>query len=177
MTVAAAEVNSRSPTRTCGPPICIGKLVPASGAATRMFQGLLSYLAAPPSEEMPKEVRTFFDNLTRFPFYQDLVAALRADGASVDDAVRKGEHRLILRCLLEDSGLGYAQLPKGLLCFHCYPTRDVAWQMTRPVWQVSGEAGKWFFLGVGCGILINMKKSSRIIRRNGGDLAERTSDP
>ena len=103
----------------------IGKLVPASGAATRMFQGLLSYLAAQSSEEMPeempKEVRTFFDNLERFPFYEDLVAALGAGGIDLAAALRRGDHRVILRYLLEDVGLGYAQLPKGLLCFHCYP--------------------------------------------------------
>ncbi|HSS52331.1 MAG TPA: DUF4301 family protein, partial [Thermoanaerobaculia bacterium] len=99
----------------------IGKLVPASGAATRMFQGLLSYLTGPSSGEMPQEVRTFFDNLARFPFYEDLVADLEASGIDLEDAVRRGEHRLVLRHLLDDSGLGYAQLPKGLLCFHRYP--------------------------------------------------------
>lgn len=107
----------------------IGKLVPASGAATRMFQGLLSYLTSQsdaPGEpvEMPKEVNTFFDSLARFPFYEDLVAALGADGINLDGpegALARGEHRLVLRYLLEDSGLGYAQLPKGLLCFHRYP--------------------------------------------------------
>ncbi len=105
-----------------------GKLVPASGAATRMFQGLLSYLASqtgsPATNEtagMPQEVRTFFDNLARFPFYEDLAAALGGDGIDLAAAVRQGEHRLILGYLLEDSGLGYAQLPKGLLRFHRYP--------------------------------------------------------
>jgi len=100
----------------------IGKLVPASGAATRMFQGLLSYLTgSSSSEEMPREVRAFFDNLERFPFYEDLVAAMGAGGIDLAVSLRRGDHRLILRHLLEDSGLGYAQLPKGLLCFHRYP--------------------------------------------------------
>jgi hypothetical protein len=106
----------------------VGKLVPASGAATRMFQGLLSYLASqsdsPATGEMPKEVRAFFDDLARLPFYEDLAAALGAGGDDLnglEGAVRRGEHRRILSALLEDSGLGYAQLPKGLLCFHRYP--------------------------------------------------------
>ncbi|HSS78565.1 MAG TPA: DUF4301 family protein [Thermoanaerobaculia bacterium] len=106
----------------------IGKLVPASGAATRMFQGLSSFLTSQtgspaPIEaaSMPKEVHDFFHNLTRFPFYEDLAATLGARGIDLDDAVRRGEFRRVLAALLEDSGLGYAQLPKGLLCFHRYP--------------------------------------------------------
>jgi hypothetical protein len=103
----------------------IGKFVPASGAATRMFQGLLSFLTShpggQPDTDLPKEVRNFFDNLPRFPFFEDLAAAMAADGIDLDDAVRRGEHRLVLGYLLEDFGLGYAQLPKGLLPFHRYP--------------------------------------------------------
>ena len=106
----------------------IGKFVPASGAATRMFKGLLSFLASHPGPAgpggdtaLPGEVRTFFDNLPRFPFYEELAAALGAGGIDLDDAVRRGEHRLVLGYLLEDFGLGLARLPKGLLPFHRYP--------------------------------------------------------
>jgi hypothetical protein len=100
----------------------IGKFVPASGAATRMFKGLLSYLASsPPEGDLPAEVAAFFANLTRFPFYENLAAALGADGIDLDDAVRRGDHRLVLGYLLEDFGLGYAECPKGLLPFHRYP--------------------------------------------------------
>jgi len=99
----------------------IGKLVPASGAATRMFQDLLAFLAAPAGAELPPAVRTFFDNLDRFAFRDDLAAALAARGIGLGDAVRRGDYRLVLQCLLEDSGLGYAELPKGLLPFHRYP--------------------------------------------------------
>ena len=99
----------------------IAKFVPASGAATRMFKDLLAFLAEPEGAEMPGPVRTFFDNLPRFAFYEDLAAALGADGIDLEEAVRKGEHRLVLSYLLEKPGLGYADLPKGLLPFHCYP--------------------------------------------------------
>ena len=100
----------------------VGKFVPASGAATRMFQGLLSFLADHTHRgPLPAEVRVFFDNLPRFPFYEDLAAAMADDGLDLDDAVRRGEHRLVLGYLLEDFGLGYARLPKALLPFHRYP--------------------------------------------------------
>lgn len=102
----------------------VAKFVPASGAATRMFKDLLAFLAAPEGTETSAPagpVKTFFDNLQRFPFYEDLAAALGADGIDLEEAVRKGEHRLALSHLLENPGLGYAECPKGLLPFHRYP--------------------------------------------------------
>jgi hypothetical protein len=99
----------------------IGKLVPASGAATRMFNDLLAFLAAPTGAELPPAVRTFFDNLDRFAFRDDLAAILATHGIDLAGEVRNGDHLLVLGYLLEDSGLGYAELPKGLLPFHRYP--------------------------------------------------------
>jgi len=82
----------------------IGKLVPASGAASRMFKGLL--------EAGGGETETFFDSLSRFAFYEDLAAAVRQQSLSLDD------RQAVVRALLADSGLGYAEKPKGLLKFH-----------------------------------------------------------
>ena len=53
----------------------IGKFVPASGAATRMFQVLLAHLGSGGAEPTG-EVRTFYDNLHRFPFGADRIADL-----------------------------------------------------------------------------------------------------
>ncbi|HKV08379.1 MAG TPA: DUF4301 family protein [Thermoanaerobaculia bacterium] len=92
----------------------VGRLVPASGAATRMFKSLLAYL----TEEDPepsKEVRTFFDNLPRFAFYEALAEVMARDGHDL------GDLRTVLSYLLTEKGLGYADLPKGLLLFHRYP--------------------------------------------------------
>ncbi len=97
------------------------KFVPASGAATRMFKDLLAYLAGSSGAGPSAPVRTFFDNLPRFAFYETLAAALGANGIDLDDAVRNGDWRVVLRCLLERPGLGYADLPKGVLPFHRYP--------------------------------------------------------
>jgi Domain of unknown function (DUF4301) len=96
------------------------KFVPASGAATRMFKDLLAYLASPPGAEPSAPVRTFFANLPRFAFYESLAAALGANGIDLDEAVRNGDWRVVLRYLLEKPGLGYADLPKGVLPFHRY---------------------------------------------------------
>ncbi|MES1244919.1 MAG: DUF4301 family protein [Acidobacteriota bacterium] len=87
----------------------ISKMVPASGAATRMFKELLADLNDGCPGDPPAEVRTFLDNLPRFAFYEDL-------------AEEKDRGRCeILRHLLTDEGLGYAELPKALLKFHRYP--------------------------------------------------------
>jgi len=53
----------------------VGKFVPASGAATRMFQALLAHLGSG-SQEMTGEVRTFYENLHRFPFQADKITDL-----------------------------------------------------------------------------------------------------
>ncbi|HEX9943310.1 MAG TPA: DUF4301 family protein [Thermoanaerobaculia bacterium] len=97
------------------------KFVPASGAATRMFQDLLAFLSEPADAAPAGPVRTFFESLHRFAFYEDLAAALGADGIDLEEAVRSGDYRLVLTYLLTDAGLGYAELPKGLLPFHRYP--------------------------------------------------------
>ncbi|HKH46010.1 MAG TPA: DUF4301 family protein [Thermoanaerobaculia bacterium] len=89
----------------------IGKLVPASGAASRMFKALLEDLNSG-SGEPSAEVRTFLDNLPRFAFAEDLAALTRE---------HKSDRRAVLAALLTGQGLGYAELPKALLKFHRYP--------------------------------------------------------
>ena len=87
----------------------ISKLVPASGAATRMFKELLADLNDGARGEPSPEVRTFLDNLPRFAFYEDLAP------------VRTADRRSLLEYLLTEKGLGYAELPKALIKFHRYP--------------------------------------------------------
>ncbi len=127
----------------------IHKFVPASGAASRMFQPLLEHLeqlerlerdagpaaglhgsrgdGAPPP---PAEVRTFFDELPRFAFFEELAAAAAARGVRLPLASPASEaaggglpaadRRIVLGCLLTAEGLDYAERPKGLILFHRY---------------------------------------------------------
>ena len=98
----------------------IAKFVPASGAASRMFKELYSFLEL----DNPNERTDYFlKNLTRFPFYNDLAAVLRRDGFSLEDEISKNNFKLITQYLLTEKGLGYGLLPKGLLRFHTYPDR------------------------------------------------------
>jgi hypothetical protein len=87
------------------------KFVPASGAATRMFKDLIAAAAAPRPSDTPAG-RTFFEQLDRFPFAQELRQRASVTGA-VDDTV--AEHR-VLTTLLHD--MRYAELPKALIAFH-----------------------------------------------------------
>src|SRR5512133_3677222 len=96
----------------------VSKFVPASGAASRMFQSLISAVEAfergdAGAAEAP-DVRRFFDNIERFPFRRELsFNGIRAglDGAGRMDALAR---------LLRREALGYAEKPKGLVGFHAY---------------------------------------------------------
>ena len=109
------------------------KFVPASGAATRMFQALLAVRQSGPltravlqeraagGDADSREALTFADNLPRFPFQDALAAALARRGHDLDALVRRGDVDTVLAALLDTDGLDYAALPKGLLPFHRYP--------------------------------------------------------
>ena len=95
------------------------KFVPASGAATRMFQALFECLGTTTEglglsslAVQNKAVQTFFKQLKDFAFYEELEQLLINKGLSVDDPFH------ILNCLLTAQGLNYGQLPKGLIKFH-----------------------------------------------------------
>ncbi len=96
--------------------ITLLKFVPASGAATRMFKALFSFLEEGKTD---KSVEEFFDKLATFAFYEDLKEVLASDHhdiATVDRIV-------IADYFLTEKGLGYGSLPKGLLKFHAYSDR------------------------------------------------------
>ena len=90
----------------------IARFVPASGAATRMFQPL----QAPAGDS--RELKRFLTELEHFPFITDLVAVLARSGAELDAVRRAGDVPRLLAALLEPGGLDYARTPKGLLPFH-----------------------------------------------------------
>jgi Domain of unknown function (DUF4301) len=113
------------------------KFVPASGAASRMFRPLQTYLEqleeAATTGGVPApggEARTFFDELPRFAFFDELAAVVAARGLRLPPgpggrwagaALTPAEPRTVLACLLTEAGLGYAERPKGLIPFHRYP--------------------------------------------------------
>lgn len=103
------------------------KFVPASGAASRMFKALFSFLDAynPKSETLEdylertkdKDIKVFSDGLEKFPFYAEVKSRLKTNGRT------KGEEvYAFVNELLNENNLNYGFYPKGLLPFHKYGT-------------------------------------------------------
>lgn len=99
----------------------VTKFVPASGAASRMFKDLYSFLDA--SYDVPTSdfEKTFFDNLKNFAFYDALdIACKEIYKTGIEELTAKDEYKKIIEALLFEEGLNYGNLPKGLLLFHEY---------------------------------------------------------
>lgn len=103
------------------PDFRIIRMVPSSGAASRMFKSLFSAreeLTGNSIEEQQewisdkKDIKGFFKKLESYPFYEDL------SFKEGDEPVR------ILDQLLGSDGLNYGSKPKGLLKFHKYSESD-----------------------------------------------------
>ena len=110
----------------------IYKFVPASGAASRMFKSLFSFMEKyDGSDEAIKDfegdtsfgsVFTFFKNIKQFAFYGSLKSVIAESGTNIDELIYQEEYGQVLRYLLTTTGLNYGGLPKGLLEFHNYKT-------------------------------------------------------
>ena len=99
----------------------IVKFVPASGAASRMFKNLFEFLDAEYDEPTTDFEKKFFDNITRFAFYDALNdACVVLFGNTIDDLMEEGNYKEVVAALLGEDGLNYGALPKGLLQFHAY---------------------------------------------------------
>jgi hypothetical protein len=119
LTTAVNEYESVAPTQA------LVKFVPASGAASRMFKNLFGFLEkGTDSLEDDAFVRQFFASIDSFAFYEDLNRELQKCGNDLPTALNQKEYARILTVLLEDEGLGYGNLPKGLLKFHAYGSEN-----------------------------------------------------
>lgn len=99
----------------------IVKFVPASGAASRMFKDLFEFLGADYDEPTTPFEKTFFNQIDNFAFYDDLnTACQRTASAEIPVLIHQHEYKPVVAALLEEAGLNYGALPKGLLKFHQY---------------------------------------------------------
>ena len=106
------------------------KFVPASGAASRMFKHLFEFRNAYRGtnedqllllkDKGPDSVYYFFENLTGFPFYEELVTALEGRGYDIEKVIEESRYERILNSLLTEKGLNFSNLPKALIPFHQY---------------------------------------------------------
>lgn len=99
----------------------IVKFVPASGAASRMFKDLFGFLESGHNDlEKDTFTKKFIEQLGGFAFYEDLDNSLKKSGSSIEHAIADQNYQLIVHHLLDEEGLEYGTLPKGLLKFHAY---------------------------------------------------------
>lgn len=100
----------------------IVKFVPASGAASRMFKNLFTFLQADYDTPQTDFEKKFFNGIQKFAFYDALNdACIKNEGQNVKELLNQGKYKAIVANLIQEKGLNYGQLPKGLLLFHKYP--------------------------------------------------------
>ncbi len=106
------------------------KFVPASGAASRMFKDLFSFIEQFDNRCLPNDylqnhpdnaVTQFFNNLKHFAFYEQLNHTVQnLYGKDLDTLMRENKLVDIAKALLSENGMSYGKLPKALLLFHRY---------------------------------------------------------
>jgi hypothetical protein len=109
------------------------KFVPASGAASRMFQSLLAVQndaemrriddverAAASGDANARALTELLGGLRKLAFFASLQSVLSSRGQSIDELQAQGAFREIVGALLDPDGLDCANQPKGLLEFHRY---------------------------------------------------------
>lgn len=97
------------------------KFVPASGAASRMFKDLFAFLNADYDTPQTDFEKTFFDNIDKLAFHKALCNKCKEnEHKCLKTLLEEGNYKAVVANLLEENGLNYGQLPKGLLLFHAY---------------------------------------------------------
>ena len=103
------------------------KFVPASGAATRMFKDLYSFVEEWDEEESDENrkkfasVYTVLHQINHFAFFEDLKLLMKKEyNIDLNSEVKKENYKQIIQAILSEKGLNYGNLPKALLKFHKY---------------------------------------------------------
>ena len=100
----------------------IVKFVPASGAASRMFNNMFAFVDADYDVPTTDFEKKYFNEIEKFAFYDALDAACQKnEGKGIKQLIADGNYKAVAANMLKAEGLNYGQLPKGLLLFHKYP--------------------------------------------------------
>ena len=98
------------------------KFVPASGAASRMFKALFSFVEG--EADVPAEgsdVAQLIANVHNLAFFGELnEVVLKLHSKDIDTLIAEGEYKKVIAAIILPEGLNYGNLPKGLLTFHAY---------------------------------------------------------
>lgn len=101
----------------------VTKFVPASGAASRMFKALFSFVDGKEDTPTPgSPVAELINRLDEAPFIAELNdACRRLHGSDTAGLVADNRFKDVIAAIIRPEGLNYGQLPKALLTFHKYP--------------------------------------------------------
>ena len=115
----------------------IAKFVPASGAASRMFESLQRYRtefaddsgarlahSVAAGDGAATLVQQFFERLDDFAFVEELAAAIEKEGDTLSAWRQEQRWHDILGVLLGRDRLNYGRLPKALIKFHRVGSRS-----------------------------------------------------
>lgn len=86
--------------------------IPASGSGSRMFEFLYEFLSDP-NESNRAQVERFLNKLQSFAFFRQLPLEKQKEFKDFQISLRE-----IITFLLNDHGMRYGELPKGLIPFH-----------------------------------------------------------
>ncbi len=100
----------------------MSKFIPASGAATRMFDDLQQFLDKQGGLSPSPTVDQAWKSIHQFPFLPALEMFFRDHGKTFQELYQAKDQRNVFHTLLHQPGLGYSSFPKALLPFHRYPT-------------------------------------------------------
>ena len=96
------------------------KFIPASGAASRMFKDLFEASEAFEKGDSEESIlaknaaaKTYTDNFEKFAFANELIKFIQKENTELNSKNQ-------IYFLLNEKGLNYGSLPKGLLKFHSY---------------------------------------------------------
>ena len=99
------------------PDLDIIKFIPASGAATRMFKKVFTWVEQP--EEHRAEIDAFFDRAEELAFFEQWLD--KANELDIETFAVGIESKVRwLKILVDQDGLGLASRPKALIEFHTY---------------------------------------------------------
>ncbi len=107
----------------------VSKFIPASGAATRMFQDLLQFVDNTCTSSTtgmtactpPENIVQAWKQLSHFPFNTTLRQYFDIIGIDFQQLYDTKQLSQVFQTLLHTPGLNYANFPKALLPFHHYP--------------------------------------------------------
>ena len=108
----------------------IVKFVPASGAATRMFEFLFQFLEKynPEIESInsyinknkANDISLFLVGLEKFSFFKEVMNEVKANHSNFNDLSVNNKHFLFIETMLDKDKFNMSFMPKGLFPFHTY---------------------------------------------------------